>query len=108
MVDIIQDVSNITRVPISTINKLIDISTSIISNDVLDAYNKREKFSEFDLGIGKLIIFNDSSSIEYRFIPAKDFERKINSCIKDNKSVLVDELEKSLVDKLLLSYKELF
>lgn len=108
MIDVISDVSNISRIPKMTLYKIIDMSTSIMSNDVLDNVNNNVPFSEFDIGVGKLIIAADKTNVEYRFIPAKDFERKVSNSIKNNKSVFVSELEESLVNKLLLAYKELY
>lgn len=108
MTDIVTDICTMSRIPKATINKLVDMASSIISNDVLESVNSANQYTDFDIGVGKLIIFADDSKVEYRFIPSKDLERKIISCIKDNKNVLIDELEESLVEKLLATYKELF
>lgn len=108
MIDVIKNISDISRIPRMTLNKLVDMSTSIMSNDVLENVNNNIPFSEFDIGVGKLIIAANKSSVEYRFIPSKGFERKVNNSIKNNKSALVEELEESLVNKLLMAYKELY
>lgn len=108
MIDTLDDLCNISRIPKATINKLVDMITSIISNDVLESVNADRQYTDFDVGIGKLVVFANSSEVEYKFIPSKDLERKINSCVKDGRSILVDSLEESLIDKLLATYKELF
>lgn len=105
--DLIQDVSKLTAVSQITLNKLANIVSLCICNDVYESILKNEAVTEIKLGIGTLLIKNENNNILYKFIPNQKLENQLIDTIKTKQSPLILDLELSLKDKIETVYKEL-
>lgn len=105
MTDIVKDVSTITTIPYDTLNKLNDKVLWSICNSIYESKLNNEEFYELDLGFGTLIIADQDESIRYKFIPSAKLEKSVISVIKDNKNPLQNNLENSLKNKIINTYK---
>ena len=77
MYNLINDISILTTIPATTLNKLIDKTHYLICNDLIESINKKEDLVEIDVGIGTLQLKLIDNDVKYRFIP----NRKSNGCI---------------------------
>lgn len=89
-------------------NKFKEISEDCICDYVLDARIKEDDLLEVDIGIGKISMLILEDGIEYMFKPSSSLEKSISKSILNNKSVLLEDVEKGLSNRLLSTYKELF
>ena len=80
--DLIQDVSKLTAVSQITLNKLANIVSLCICNDVYESILKNEAVTEIKLGIGTLLIKNENNNILYKFIPNQKLENQLIDTIK--------------------------
>ena len=102
----IQSVSTLSRVPVKTLNKLVELATLSITDDLYDAIQKSEELVEIDIGIGTLSILTRDGNIKFRFIPSAKLEENIINTLK-GQNELQEVTEQSLVDKINQLYKDL-
>ena len=107
MINIVDDIATLTTIPKFTLSKLISIANSCISHAVIESMNDNSDTCEIDIGIGYLIIDITNSDLRFRFEPNNSLQRLIINSIETKQSDLVTEVEKSLKDKILNTYKDL-
>lgn len=105
---LLSDISSLTNIKYSIINKLKEISEECICDYVLEAILKNDDLIEIDIGIGKISILVLEDGVEYSFRPSSSLEKSISKTILDDENILVDKVEKGLSNRLLSTYKELF
>lgn len=103
---LLDDLSTLTTIPYTSLEKLVDKSVYCICNDVVETILGDEKVITIKIGIGTLKMEITDSTVIYRFEPSKDLESNINKTIQDKKSPLVDVAEKTLVKKIVNTYKD--
>lgn len=105
MYNLIEDLSNLTTIPTSTLTKLSDKAVICICNDVEESLLKEDRVTEIDLGIGTLQILVEGNDIRYRFVPNKALEANMKNTVINKKNPLTATVEESLVKRVLNTYK---
>lgn len=103
----LNDLSVITTIPAATLVRLFDKLSWIICNDIEESLLNSETISELDIGIGKLVFSIEDNSLEYKFIPSMKLEQNIVKTIKEKKNPLVNNLEESIADRIINTYKDM-
>lgn len=62
---------------------------------------------EINIGVGTLLISDDQDIVKYKFIPSESLEESINETLRTGKSPLELKLEKSLLNKIIKTYKDI-
>ena len=106
--NMIDDVANITTIPVASLQKLNDKLVWCICNAVEESKLKEESVVNLNIGLGNLIISVINNQIQYKFIPSSFFEKNLVTTIVKGKNPLVNALEESLVSRIMDAYKELF
>lgn len=102
------DLQQLTNIPDYLLNKLTNLTSDIISHYVVASKFENSNTTEIDLGFGKLVIYIVDEEIHYKFIPSTNLEEAICNAIINNEDILITKAEKSLKDKFMKAYKELF
>lgn len=108
MKNVIEDLSTLTTIPVTSLAKLIDKSILCIEDEVLNSFLNNEDIISLNIGIGKLVIKIEENLIRYRFIPSKKLEDGVKEALASKKSSLETTVEQHLIDKILKTYKDLF
>ena len=102
------DLSNMTSIKPSVLDKLVNITEFCICDYLIDAKLSDNDIVEVDIGIGKLLLGISQNSVEYKFIPSGGFEKLVVDSLLTMKSPIMTKLEDGIESKLMSSYKELF
>lgn len=105
--NLIDDISSLSLIKPSILNKLIDISQSCLCDYVDNMSILEDSLVEVDIGIGTLNIFIEEDLIKYQFKPSKKLEKNLVQTVVDGNSPLMYKIEKKLNKKILNTYKEL-
>lgn len=108
MIDIINDTATITTIPRNTLVQLEKRFEQCITSAIYSAAITSDDTVELDIGIGVLIICWSEEEIKYKFIPSNSLESSVTAAIVDKKCDLIESMEKSLTNKIINVYKELF
>ena len=103
----LQDLAQITTIPVFSIKKIFNNLTLCIVHKVLENYLTHTTETCVDIGIGKLSIQLIDNIVKYKFIPSQKFENLLVEAIHSKQSPLVSKAEDILVDKIQNTYKEL-
>lgn len=106
-VNILDDVSRMTTVPYTALTKLSKQYIYCICNAVEETTLAKEPLTYINIGIGTLVIQYQNEQLRYQFIPSKLLSESLAETVTDGKNPLVRELETSLVDRILNTYKDL-
>ena len=106
MIEVTEDLSTLTTIPKNTLQKLNQKVEWIICNSIYEDILKNEKLTKIDLGIGLLLIENQEEEIKYKFIPSQRLEQSIREVYIDKKNPLQLELEKTLANRIINTYKD--
>lgn len=107
MRDLIEDISKLTTISDSVLNKLVDKAFYCISDAIEDDILEQKKVTEIDIGIGTLYLELNSENVRYKFIPNKKLESAVKDTVVNKKNLLKDTLEMTLVTRITNTYKEL-
>lgn len=107
MIDIMEDVSAITTIPKDSLNKIVEKQTWCICHALQESKLNYENIVEINIGIGSLLISDQDEVVKYKFIPSETLEEAINETLKSGKSPLELKLEKSLINKIVKTYKDI-
>lgn len=105
MYNLNEDLSALTTIPTSALNKLSDRSVLCICNCVEESILKGENLIEVNIGVGTLQILLEGGNLKYRFLPSKTLDNNIKNTVVDKKNPLTAAVEESLVRKILNTYK---
>lgn len=108
MEDLIKDVATLTTIPEKSLVKLVDKSYWCISNEVIESLKQGDTVTEIDIGIGILYIKVIDDTIQYKFIPSAKLNDTVKDTVINKRNILEDTLEKTLVNKIVDTYKDLF
>lgn len=107
MINIVEDVSKITTIPKSYLDKLNEKAVWCICDGIQDELIQGNNIIELDIGIGTLLISSEQENIRYKFIPSEYLEKSINETVTYEHSPLQDQLEQSLINKIVNTYKDI-
>ncbi len=105
---LISDLSTLTTIPVSTLEKLENKKQLCILHKVAENERKSEPITYADVGIGTVYIKHENDEIRYKFIPSKNFEKSLKTTIETGESPLITTVETALSDKIMNIYKDLF
>lgn len=103
---LIQDLSTLTTISTSNIERLISLSSNIITHDILEACNDDKEICNVDIGLGTLSFLISDNELRYKFIPSEEFEKQIIKAIKTGNSPICDIACDKLSSKILNTYKD--
>ena len=106
-VNVLQDLSTLTTIPYSNLQKLFYRLGTVIAYNVQESTKLGEQISVLDIGFGTLNIKVTTDDVYYKFIPNSAFEQDIIKSVLDSDIKLVNDLEESLRNKVLTTYKDL-
>lgn len=107
MTNLIKDISILTDVNESTLNKFTSICNYCIGHAVHETDCLHEDTTKIDIGFGELHIKVDEEGIRYRFIPSKELENTLVKTVTKHISPVITALETNLQEKIDRTYKEL-
>lgn len=107
MINLIENVSKLNNLPVKQLQKVCSNLESIIGHSIVEAYLNKDKYVIFNLGIGTLTIDISEEELTYKFIPSATLEAKLINAVNKKEDILVSQIEKSVVSKLIGAYKEL-
>ena len=107
MTNLIKDISTLTDVTETTLNKFTSVCTYCIGHAVHEADCLHEDITKVDIGFGELHIKVDEETIKYRFVPSKELEQTLVKTITKHTSPIITKLETNLQEKIDRTYKEL-
>lgn len=105
---LVTDLSTITTIPVSTLEKLYDKQQLCILHKVSENEKRGEPITYVDIGPGTLYIKHENDELRYKFIPSKSFEKDLKEVILSGQSPLITKAEEALKDKITNTYKDLF
>lgn len=105
---IIKNISTLTSIPVSALDRLVDISNHCISNSFYHSLISDSDITEIDLGIGVLMIKKDNDALKFKFVPSAKLREELTEVLKTKKSTLTKVLEDSLKEAVTNTYKDLF
>lgn len=106
-IDILDDVSTLTTITYSALNKIMDKVALCISSSVYESTIKGENYTAMDIGIGSLCVKIVDGEILYKFVPSHRLNNMIKDVVNDKENPLINALENTLSEKILKTYKEL-
>lgn len=102
-----QDLSNLTRIPSSLMEKLIQDCIYILSYDVAEMLKENEVTGVVDVGFGTITFVVEEDTLKYKFIPSSRLEKSIQTTLAEGISPLDKKVESKLSKKILAAYKDL-
>ena len=108
MSNVVEDISKLTTLSVSSVKNIINIVKMCISHEVLEAKLHGEDICTVSLGdLGKLIIRISEEELAYKFIPSASLERELIETLNTKESSLERALEDALMKKVISVYKDL-
>lgn len=100
-------VSKLTTIPEKNLIRLQDIYELVVCDAVEDSLLKGDAIATINLSIGNLDVRFDNNELRFRFKPSAKFEEELIDTIINKRNGLTHEIEKSLVNKITQTYKDL-
>ena len=107
MVNLIEDLSQLTCVSDTTLKKFVPLITYVIGHAVHEGQCEHKDIVEIDLGVGDLHIKIDDDEIRYRFVPSTDLQKTVSKTVTSKTSPIVTKLHTDLQDRIQRTYKEM-
>ena len=107
-IDALNDLSTLTTIPYSNLQKLFYRLGTIIAYDVQESLRENEQIISIHLGFGVLNILVTEEDVSYKFIPTSAFEQELIDAVINHDIALVNDIEDSLKNKIVNAYKDLF
>ncbi len=104
---ITEDVSKITGLPYSYLNRIMERIQDCICYNVQTDLKNCINICSVDINIGQLIIQIMDNEIKYKFIPSTGFEQDLIDTIQKGECPLISKLENNLSEKVLSTYQDL-
>lgn len=104
---ITEDVSKLTGLPYSYLNRIFERVQDCICYKVQEDLKNCINICNIDINIGNLVIFIENDLIKYKFIPSQSFEEDLKQTLTTGESPLIYKLENNLSEKVLTTYQDL-
>lgn len=109
MIDLNKDISNISSVSTTTLTHLNRLKEKLICHYVLENTSEGDTNLIIDIGIGELHIKTIyGEEVLYKFIPSRYLDDNVVKAITENKSPVISDATKILIDRINSTYKDLF
>lgn len=106
--DIIEEVSLLTTIQKLSIDRLCKQIIKCICANICEAKMSNKDSLCLDIGIGNLYICITDNDVKYRFEPSSYLDSSIIDSILTGKNPVKEDIEESLLNKINMTYKELF
>ena len=106
--NLLSDLSILSGVAVTNLEKLSLLSGDIISHAVFEAKLNHEPVAEIDIGIGLLYILISEEELKYKFIPSSTTQFAVKQTLAKNRSRLIDKVDSTLSRRIMNTYKDLF
>ena len=106
-INIIDDVSKLTTIPKENLNRLLDVFGYCIADKIIEDRLNDQDVTSVDIKIGTLTIKHSLDEVKCRFSPSAKFSDELIRAITQDKSPLEKAIEKSLVEKITKTYKDI-
>ena len=100
-------VSILTTIPEKSLIRLQDMYELVVCDAVEDSLLKGDTQTVVNLNFGELGIKFEGNELKFRFRPSAKFEEELIDTIINKRNSLTHEVEKSLVNKITQTYKDL-
>ena len=107
VVDVLQDVQQLTGVKKSVLAKIATAYNFAIVDNVIEKNLNDEKSIKLDVGIGNLILSISNEELSYFFEPSRDLENSLISAIIDRKNPLEEQLINNINKHIYKTYKDM-
>lgn len=104
---LVDDLSSVTFINSSKLERLVKLSLYCITEELLESILQEKTVTDYDIGIGRICISTADNQLKYKFIPSDDFNAAVKSTIKTKRNLLEAKVEKSLVSSIEETYKDL-
>jgi hypothetical protein len=106
---ITDEVSTLTKLSTSTLNKILEKAMYCICEDVEETQLAKDgtHTTVLDIGIGTLTILVSEDSIKYHFTPSAKLNDAVVSTVSERKNPLVKAVDESLVSRVTNVYENL-
>ena len=108
MINLNQDLSQLTTIPKLQFDNINKVQTNLICHYVAEALADQEPVVTVDIGIGAILIKVEGSEIKYKFIPSHKLENNIKYTVTTKESPLIEDVESIIKERICNAYKELF
>lgn len=105
MENVIEDVSVLTTIPETSLNKIFDRLEDAIIHGICELED--QNVYEADIGIGILILTFKDDEVNFKFNPSDRFKDKIEHALEDKEDALIKAVEQKLIYKIVNTYKDL-
>lgn len=105
--NVIKELNILTTISENTLNKLLDKVYYIISDTIEESLLNNQDIAECDIGLGTLMIKLCGEEVKFKFIPNAKLQEIVKSTIVNKKNLLSATIEKTLVDRITNTYKDL-
>ena len=95
MIDLIDDLSSATHVPMVTLRAIADKAYPIIAHGVYEALIEEDDEVVVDVGFGEIIFHLSEDEIKTRFEPSKELENIIKKTVETRADPMIGLLEES-------------
>lgn len=104
---LIDDLSTLTMINSSKLDRLSKLSVYCINEELLESILADKSLVEYDIGIGKLYISTANNELRYKFIPSEELHSSVKNTVESKRNLLEAKIEKSLVSSIEETYKDL-
>lgn len=105
---LLEDLSILSGVAITNLDKLTSLEEDIIGHAVLEAVTNKDPIAEIDIGIGVLYILISDDEIKYKFIPSSKVQNSVKLAVDKRQSKLTQRVDETLARRIMHTYKDLF
>ena len=105
---IIDDLKTTTLVAERNLVMLFDTMVSLISQEILESDMRGDDYAEINLEFGTLYIKLIDDIPRYKFVPTEEFNNVVKKTYRTKKSRLVNKVDKTISDRIMNTYKDLF
>lgn len=102
-----EDLSKLTTIPTSKLESLCSLACYCIDEELLETHLSGEEVMQYDIGLGTLLITIRDNQVKYKFIPSTQLEANIVNSLKTKQNSLSNKIEKTLVDSIVNTYKDM-
>lgn len=106
-INVSKEIADLTNLNEKHIRKLFSRLQWSMCDGLSAIMDTDDKYVSCDIGIGKIVLIVDDSSLRYNFIPSGELEDSLIKTITTGVNPLEVALEKTLITKLTKTYKDL-
>ena len=107
MNNLVEDLNKLTTISTSKLEHLSKLAVACIGEEFMECKLSEASIMDYDIGIGRLIVGVRDGEIKYKFIPSDILHTSLLNITKGKRNLLETKVEKSLVNCIENTYKDL-